>query len=367
MKKKICFVGYDNYPVLNPDAGTEYFGGESVQQTLLAKAFHDLGYEVSMICGDYGQSDGEVIDGITIYKTYGSSEGLPIVRFIYPRMTSIFAALKRADADIYYQSCAGMMTGMVAWYCRSNNRKFVFRLAHDSDCIPGQQIIKYWRDRKLYEYGLKRTDMIAAQGVNQVELLQKNYQLESIPINMAVEIPKLAQSRRRDIDILWVNNLRDFKRPELVVDLAKLLPEFNIAMIGGAVPGNDELYDKVKAEANKLDNLSFLGAVSYHEVNNYFLRAKVFVNTSDWEGFPNSFLQAWIRQVPVFSFFDPDGLIKAKAIGESPENLDHMADLVRQYLLSDDKVETVGKRGQEFVLNNYAPKVIARRYEKLLA
>ena len=62
-RQKICFVGLDNYPVLNPDCGGEYFGGESVQQTLLAKAFADLGYEVSMVVKDHGQAQGEFRQG----------------------------------------------------------------------------------------------------------------------------------------------------------------------------------------------------------------------------------------------------------------------------------------------------------------
>jgi len=113
-QKKICFVGLDNYPVLNPNKGGENFGGESVQQTLLAKAFIDIGYDVSMVVKDHGQSQGEMIDGIKVWKTFKAQEGVPVFRFFYPRLTSIVAALKKADADIYYQSCAGVNTGIVA-------------------------------------------------------------------------------------------------------------------------------------------------------------------------------------------------------------------------------------------------------------
>ena len=55
MTASICFLGLDNYPVLNPRRGHEYFGGESVQQTLLARAFVSLGHQVSMVVKDHGQ------------------------------------------------------------------------------------------------------------------------------------------------------------------------------------------------------------------------------------------------------------------------------------------------------------------------
>jgi len=364
--KKICFVGLDNYPVLNPEKGAEYFGGESVQQTLLAKAFRDFGYEVSMVVKDYGQAQGEVIDGIRVWKTFDERVGIPVLRFVYPRITSIISALKSANADIYYQSCAGILTGMVGWFCRQYGRKFVFRLAHDSDCIPGKQIIRLWRDRKIYEYGLRRADLIAAQGVKQVVLLKKNYQLGSVPVNMAVEAPSSTIGADRDIDVLWVNNLRDFKRPEIAVKLAEQLPEYKVAMIGGAVPGCERLYKDIEAAASELNNLEFLGPVSYQKVNDYFSRSRLFVNTSDWEGFPNSFLQAWIRGVPVVSFFDPDGLIASKGLGAVPQDLPAMVSVIDDMLRDEEYCNAVAQRSEKFALDNYAPNAVAGIYEQLL-
>jgi len=364
--KKICFVGADNYPVLNPAKGNEYFGGESVQQTLLAKAFRNLGYDVSMVVQDYGQPQGELIDGIRVWKTFDVRDGIPVFRFLYPRMTSILSALKRADADIYYQSCAGMMTGVVAWFCRKHDRKFIFRLAHDSDCIPGKQIIRLWRDRMIYEYGLRRADLVAAQGIKQAALLKDNYELDSTPVNMAVELPEPGHAMVRDIDILWVNNLRVFKRPELVVKLARMLPEYRVTMIGGAVPGSETLYREVEAQAGVVPNLDFLGAVSYDMVNRYFSRSRIFVNTSDWEGFPNSFLQAWVRGVPVISFFDPDGLIAGSGLGAVPADLASMAQVARELLRDEDVHSTVAQRSRKFVIDHYSPAAVAKLYEKLL-
>src|SRR5262245_27629040 len=53
---KSCFVGLDNLPVLEPEYRAHSLGGESVQQTLLARALARRGHEVSMVVGDYGQA-----------------------------------------------------------------------------------------------------------------------------------------------------------------------------------------------------------------------------------------------------------------------------------------------------------------------
>lgn len=367
MKKRICFVGLDNYPVLNPALGNAYIGGESIQQTLLSKAFSDMGYDISMIVKDHGQPDGEMIDNIQVWKTYKENSGIPVFRFIHPRMTSVFQALRKADADIYYQSCAGVLTGQVAVFCRSKHRKFIFRIASDSDCVPGQQLIRYWRDRKIYEYGLRRADLIAAQGTKQMQLLQRHYALVSTPVNMVVELPKeQSLTADRDIDVLWVNNLRQLKRPELFFQLAIALPKYRFVMIGGPCPGLEGYYQEMLAKTRTIKNLEFLGAVPYGQVNKYFSRAKVFANTSEIEGFPNSFLQAWIRGVPVVSFFDPDGLISSHGLGGAPTGPKEMT-LAVEMLLNDDPLwQRISLTVRTFALNNYAPEKVAERYLDLL-
>lgn len=364
MKKKICFVGLDNYPVLNPAKGDAYFGGEAVQQTLLAKAFRDLGYEVSMVDRDFGQPDGELVDGITVWKTMKEGQGLPGLRFLHPRLTSIHRALTKADADIYFQSCAGIMTGATAWYATRKKRKFIFRIAHDTDCIPGQHILgkHYWRDEKFYTYGLRRAGLISAQSEIQKRLLHENFGLDSTIINMAVQVPEEDLSAPRDIDVLWVNNIRQFKRPELVGEVAARLPHLQFTMIGGPIAGSEQLYESVKAQAAQIPNLNYLGQVPYHAVNGYFARAKTFLNTSDSEGFPNSFLQAWIRGVPVISFFDPDGLIKSRELGGVPADLDDMVSILSGLHANSEKIGDLSTRVREFAMQHHAPTKVAEKY-----
>src|SRR4051812_18062509 len=114
---KICFLGLDNLPVLAPEYGKHTMGGESVQQTLLARALAQRGHAVTMVTLDHGQPDGERWNGINVFKAYRPQEGIPVARFIHPRWTGIWSALWRADADIYYTSCAGMQVGLLALFC----------------------------------------------------------------------------------------------------------------------------------------------------------------------------------------------------------------------------------------------------------
>ena len=43
------------------------------------------------------------------------------------------------------------------------------------------------------------------------------------------------------------------------------------------------------------------------------IKSKILINTSSFEGFPNTFVQAWANGVPVISLkVDPDNIIKKK-------------------------------------------------------
>lgn len=363
---KICFVGTDNYPVLNPRMGTAKIGGESVQQTLLAKEFARSGYDVSTVVMDYGQSDGEVFDGVKVFKTFRPQAGLPVLRFVYPRAVSVFKALQRANADVYYQSCASVLTGFIAWHCKKRGGNLVFRVASDTDCIPHQQLMNYWRDRKIYEYGLKRADLVLAQSQKQVELLERHYNLDSTLMNMVVELPDLKADSGKDIDVLWVGNMRPLKRAEIVIDLATKLPQRRVVVIGGSFSQYEDYFREVKRKADAVDNVEFLGAIPYGDIGSYFSRAKAFVNTSETEGFPNTFLQAWINGAPVVSFFDPDDIIKKNGLGYSPASFGDLVSAVDGLLSDDDRRRAMSQKVKTYAYNNHSPHSISNQLIRLL-
>ena len=131
--------------------------------------------------------------------------------------------------------------------------------------------------------------------------------------------------------------------------------------------GFEKLFQQVEEAARDLPNLDVVGAVPYREVNRYFARAKLFLNTSDSEGFPNSFLQAWVRQVPVISFFDPDGLITAKDIGIAVPSQSDFVPAISALLQSDNRRMAMGERSRQFVIDHYWSRAVVDEYEELMA
>ena len=348
---KICLVGLDNLPVLAPQYRQHHIGGESVQQTLLGRSLARRGHEVSMVVADHGQADGAQWDAIRVFKAFRAGAGLPVLRFVHPRWTGLWSALERAGAELYYTSCAGMQVGLLALFCRRHRRRFVFRAASDSDCDPSRLLVRYARDRWLYAYGLRRADAILVQSAWQAQTLAHNYGRAGRVAGMLVEKP--APGADRDIDVLWVGNIRRVKRPDRMLEIARGLPQANIHMVGGPLPGEEPLFREVRNVAAAQPNVTFHGRLSYWDTNTLYDRARVLVNTSDVEGFPNAYLQAWARGVPVVTLIDPDSVIEREGLGVTARSSDQILDAIHYLLREPPAWKAAGDRCRRYMAREY--------------
>jgi len=350
----ICFVGLANLPVLAREYGRHGVGGAELQQTLLAKALAAQGYDVSMVVADYGQPDGAAWDGIRTYKAYRTEAGIPVLRFIHPRWTGLWAAMKRARANIYYTSCAGALLGQVVLFARLHGARVAFRIASNSDCDPSALLIRYWRDKRLYRYGLRRADLVLAQTPEQQQALLKNFRRESrVVASMTDTNGRRLSFEERDICVLWVGNIRALKRPELLLEAARKLPRLQFHIIGGPMPGAEALYEQVRAAALQVPNVRFHGPVPYQEVGDFYERARVFVGTSEIEGFPNTYLQAWARGTPVVAFLDPEHLIARNGMGRAVTSVAQMCAEIAELNGDRRAWESASQRSREYMDNRF--------------
>lgn len=330
-KPHICFIGLGNLPALAAEYGHLRIGGAQVQQTLLAKALVKRSYKVSMVVFDHGQPDGSTWHGVKTYRAYAPEAGIPGVRFLHPRLSGLCAAIRRADPDICYMSCASAEVGQVV-LTQSRRRKTIFWAASDADCDPNRLLIKYRRDKLLYAYGLRRVDAIIAQSAWQQAALERNFGVRSIVAGSFVETPAdLLGFFERDTQVLWVSNLYPLKRPGLVLDLATRTPQISYQMIGGPMPAYTALFERLRARTEACRNVCFRGHVPYHDVPDAFRRSRVLINTSEIEGFPNTYLQAWAHGTPVIAFFDPDGVIARERLGRAVHTADEMAAAIAEF------------------------------------
>jgi glycosyltransferase involved in cell wall biosynthesis len=177
---------------------------------------------------------------------------------------------------------------------------------------------------------------------------------------MLVESPPPAASR--DVDLLWVSNIRRVKRPDIVLGLAAQLPDAGIHMVGGSLPGEQALFEETRRSAAANPNITFHGRLPYWDANAVYDRARLLVNTSDVEGFPNSYLQAWVRGVPVVTFLDPDGVIRRNGLGVAVDCALRMRHAIRQFLDEPAALAAASRRCREFMAREYSEEKILAPY-----
>jgi len=299
----ICFVAPHAWPVLSADARIAVVGGAEVQQSILARLLAGHGYRVSMVCLDFGQPERAEVDGVTVHRAYRMEHGLPGLRFFHPRLSAMWRAMRAADADIYYYRSAAMLAGVMAEFCRRHGRRSIYAGASDRDFDPdiGAQLCRA-RDRWLYRRGLARVDAIVAQNEHQRAACLASYGREAVVIPSCYEL-KPRPPQGKDC-VLWVGTLHANKRPELLLALAERLPQRRFVLIGGPAAGGDAFFEEIKRRAARLSNVEFTGFLPLAQVEPWFDRARVVVNTSTYEGMPNVFLQAWARGVPTVATVD---------------------------------------------------------------
>jgi glycosyltransferase involved in cell wall biosynthesis len=330
---------------------------------MLARVLAAAGVRVSMVCMNYGQPARTTIDGIEVIRAHAPVGGLPGLRFLHPRMTSVWSAMQQADADVYYQRSCGALTGIVAAFCRTKRKIFMYAAAHDADFDPRLPLIRLGRDRALYTWGLRKADAIIVQSPVQRSRCLDSFGLPSRHIPSCYAPPSTA---RRDPNgyVLWVSTMRAWKQPEEYMALAERLPQFRFRMVGG--PEDANYYQELRRRAATLANLDFVGFVPYTDIDRQFDGARLFINTSTSEGFPNTFLQSWARSIATVSFFDPGSRSDGKPVTEVARDRDDMVRLVAELMTDDDKWIAACARSRKAFVSEHSPDRIGAAYLAVL-
>ena len=366
-KPHICFVAPTAWPLFSGNLDIPVVGGAELQQSFLAPALVQRGYKVSMITLDSGQEDRTVVKGVTVHKLYKPDEGIPVVRFVYPRLTRTWQVLKEVNADVYYQRTAAALTGFLAAFCRRHGKRSIYNGASDVDFLPGKQDITFARDRWLFEYGLRHADRIFVQNPRQHEYLSQHYgRTDGVLVPNCYHGPADAKADPNGY-VLWVATVRQQKQPELLLEMARRMPLYRFVMVGGHDIGwnGEEFERRIREAAATLPNVEYRGFRPYLEADRIFDGARVLLNTSKYEGFPNTFLQAWARGVPTVAFTD----IRSRGADGQPvydiaADLDQASAMVDRLMRDDAYWARSSRRVHEQYLAHHSMDAVVDLFER---
>lgn len=356
---KVCFLSLDSYPVLT-EKNWGYAGGAEVEQVHLGRELIKRGYDVSFVTYHHGSVNVENVQSVEIIKTYSRHKAMELSGC--RKFRSVWASLRKAKANLYFHESGA--TGVLPSFCCLNRKRFIYRIPSDAT-VMGRALSGNYTFRKKFAdlLEIKTANAVVAQNSFQKDILSDRFKVESVVIKNGVEIPPPCKQKNDPPIVLWVGRITQVKRPQLFVALAEAIPYAYFEIIGGKTDGEYDLYNELKRKALDLPNLGFRGFVPYHDVNRYFQRASLLVNTSSIEAFPITFIQAWANHAPVVSLsVDPDHVIQNEKIGFHAGTTKQLLSDV-ELLLKDNKLrKTMGMNARNYVKREHDIRKVVREY-----
>jgi glycosyltransferase involved in cell wall biosynthesis len=359
---RICVVAHLAYGSISGSAG--HIGGVEYQTSLLARWLAGRGHDVTLLTWDEGQPPELRIARVRVRKLCRREDGWPIIRFVHPRWSSLAQALRAADADLYYQNGAECVTGQLALWCRSRRRRFAFSTASNADCDSRLPLLPTWRERALYRVGLRLADQVIVQTVMQQRLLLAAFGRESTVLPLPSPEPAAPAGDGARHRILWIGRICEVKRPDRFVDLARRCPDLTFDLVG---PTDGSAYARhLLARARAQPNVRVHGGLSRESIGALLDQARCLCCTSDIEGFPNTFLEAWSRSVPLLTTFDPDGIVAERGAGWVARP-DELGPTLRRVLTDETAWSAAGRRARAHYLAHHTVDGVLPRFEMLFS
>jgi glycosyltransferase involved in cell wall biosynthesis len=358
---KIAFVNEGIYEFAS---GTpEAVGGLERDQWLLARALAMTGWSATVgIRGALKAGERRVIDKVE-YVGIGRGQ----VLLAWHRF------LSSERPDWLFWEGASHLWGPLVEIAMLAGVRTVFHVAFDRDVEPRRALVRRRRWWPLYAWGLARTDRIFVQHTGQLSKLaprwrSKAYILPKVCIlsgSLAEPVAMKAHAERARY-VAWVAMLRQPKRPDLLIEIARKAPAIRFVVCGGPTghrspPGYGE---RIVEALRTLPNVEYRGQVASEEAMQVIADAAVLLSTSDEEGFPNTFTQAWSVGTPIVSLkIDPDRIIKQVGLGMLSGSLDKAIEDINALVDSPQRREEIGMRARRYIVERHSEAPVIAAFE----
>lgn len=281
--------------------------------------------------------------------------------------------LYKIRPDVIYQRVGCAYTGIAALYSRIKKIKMIWHISSIMDVQQNKICLMkphHFFESILFRFGVRNAGFIIAQTKEQSDSLSRflGRPADAIIRNFHPLPDKTNFEKDKPLKIIWVANIKQNKNPELFInlayDLGRNYPSVQFIMIGGPAYYDPEYQDIIEKRINEVQNLSYLGKKSIEEVNQILESSHLLINTSTFEGFPNTFIQAWSRKVPVISLnANPDNIFFTQKIGYCATDYYDMVKLTERLITNEEERKEMGNNAYHHSIHNYSFKNL----DKLIA
>jgi glycosyltransferase involved in cell wall biosynthesis len=356
---RVCVYSEYLFPVLVP-TGIPFAGGAETQVAKLVRGLQSRGFEMTVTTCDFGQPRELTVRGVRMLRMFPLQGGPRVLRFFHPRLTRSIAALREADADVYYVNGAGLPAGLTFDVAHALGAAYINHAASDYDVVRALPADMNARDRWWYRRAIRGADALLAQTAFQQRSFRTEYGLSSEVLANLVEIPAEGVDAGKPGAVVWLGTYKAIKRPHWFVRLAEALPAQRFIMAGVIPPPPLSQEEWIEAEqaARRLPNLEVRGFLDHARVAELFRGAALLVHTSPVEGFSNVLLEAWAHGLPTVSCVDPDGIVGEFGLGAAVTEFGDLVEVVTRLLGAPEERRAAGARTRAYVRARHAPDLV---------
>jgi glycosyltransferase involved in cell wall biosynthesis len=309
-------------------------------------------------------------------RSIGSTAGIR-QRAVFFDALSLDSTLTELRPDAIYQRMKQSYTAICAWRARKLGVPFFFHVASDGDLVTS------WLPSRLSlnspfdvveaasgNWGLRHASRIIVQTDRQGRMLNERFARPSAAVVRNFQ-PLPAQLPGRPagpLQVLWVGNIKEVKRPELYLELAESMTDrtdIHFHMVGR--PWHHRRTTRTMERIARLPNLTYHGELPIAEVTALMSKATFYVNTSSYEGFPNTFIQAWAGGAIVLSLVvDPYDNMQELGIGFRTGTLDVMRQTIAELSRLPNRRQELAQQGFSFAHKHHSPAEGARLADLIL-
>lgn len=247
-------------------------------------------------------------------------------------------------------------------------------LAYGPQSNPGVSFFRRLPVHLYYNYLARR----GRKGAQLVLAQQREQQRDLARLGIRAEILRNSHPPVPENDVqhhegapvvLWADSIKLIKRPEVFIELARRCQDLSAEFLMIGRVEHDHYQEQLSAAARTLSNFRYGGLVLPAKVGEVFRRAHLHVKTSlPIEGFPNTFIEAWLHGVPVVSYeTDPEGFLNEQHLGVCAASVDEMERTIRDLLDHPGRRREIGARARAFAAHEFDLKNNVDRFERLLA
>jgi len=366
MKIGIALGGY--YKERMRKSNRSQQGGAEIQTGFLIEEFLKRGHEVVYFSyGDENRIEPVIQeDSLKVYQIKRPYKNIKALNYL--NRYFLYKIIDMEGPDVLYQRGDFHFSDLISSYGKKKGIPVISGLSMEKHCYKEKVKLDLSFPLSILERFLRiryyrRSNLIISQSVDQQKLFRRNFNMDSVVISNGHSIGGVPLEKEVPPLIVWIANIKPIKQPEIFIELARSCSDLDakFVMVGRPMLGPDQVELEKKIE--DVSNLEYRGELPLPEAEDLISRASILVNTSESEGFSNTFLQAWMSGIPVVSLnSDPDDVIKRNKIGFQSGSFQQMIEDVRSLINNEDMRKGIGKRARDYFIENHDIRVIADRH-----